>query len=196
MVRTLELNVTDYNNPTLEFYEKCDHFNLYKDVQISKLQASCRSDLIECNYFVRATVEYDTFFCCVNNPVIDVPIIIYIPEIQRENFDMYKPLDWSPKLMPPAVINLPNAVEIGLVSRPPDIQIDQVENLGTEDQGDRIMTMEELLQRTDLKIIDTPQTQEIIFDLRLSKEILVPKDKPLTEKSEEDIKLAVKEEEK
>ncbi len=140
------------------------------NLDFSKLQASCKSELIDCSYFIRATIEYNTFLCCVDNPSIDVPIIIYIPEIERENLNYYKPHDWSPIMMPPAQVNLPSAQDIGILPKPSEIQRNTIE------EGEKVMTIEELLKRKDIKILDTPETQEIISEMGLSKDMLVKND--------------------
>ena len=146
-------------------FEKCEHKLFYRNnIELSKLQASCKSELLECNYYIKATVEFDTYWCCVDKICLEIPIIIYYPNLLNENVDNYRPQDWSPKIMPPLLLSLPNAEET-------EVKQEQVQ-LQTEINEEKVITIEELLKRNDIKIIDTPETQAIVSDLGLSKDIL------------------------
>jgi hypothetical protein len=92
--------MNDNDNPVHRFLEKCDHRGLFRDQrQISKLQASTKASLIECKYYLRATTEYDSVMCCSSPPTIDIPIIIYSPEIRFFD-DTWIPTNWKPTTMP------------------------------------------------------------------------------------------------
>ena len=107
-LRTLELVLTDINNPTNRFIDKCEHKYLFRDMQqISKLQASTKSSLIECSYSLVVSTEYESCMCCSSAPRIDIPIIIYIPEIKYFD-ETVRPLNWNPEVMPIYQMNLNN----------------------------------------------------------------------------------------
>jgi len=71
---------------------------------ISKLQASCKSHLLECEYFLRATTSYDSCLCCSSPPTIEIPVIIYIPNFTFD-FNRFRPENWSPQFLPIYQIN-------------------------------------------------------------------------------------------
>lgn len=71
----------------------------YDPSVIARLQATCMSKLIECEYFVRITCDYESCLCCSDPPTIDIPIVIYIPNIDF-NYERYRPDNWNPEMMP------------------------------------------------------------------------------------------------
>jgi len=112
--RTLDLNMTDNNNPTLRHLEKCEHRYMFKDLnQVAKLQCTTKSQLVECRYFLIATVDYDSCLCCSGKPTIEIPIIIYMPDLFN-SISMLKPQDWNPVVMPTCQFDLPSAENLGL----------------------------------------------------------------------------------
>jgi len=98
--RTLELILNDNFNPTLQHLDKCLHKHLFQDIKmISKLQATVQSPLIDCRYFFEVGTDWDSCICCSGRPTIDIPIIMYIPDL-RINTQMYQPNNWNPQVMP------------------------------------------------------------------------------------------------
>ena len=75
------------------------------------LQASVKSSLIECKYHFRVSTEFDSILCCSGKPNIEIPIIMYIPDI-RPNVQIYQPNNWNPTTMPLCEINLPTYNEV------------------------------------------------------------------------------------
>jgi len=57
---------------------------------ISKLQATVQSNFVECKYYFQVSTEYDSILCCNSRPTIDIPIILYIPDL-RYNNQLYQP---------------------------------------------------------------------------------------------------------
>lgn len=114
---TLELPVLDYNNPTLKFLDKCDHKFLLKNGElVSQLQASVKSDLIECSYELKIKTFYDATMFGINTPGVEIPIAIHIPDV-RIDIDQFKPKDWNPNVLPVHSLTfvLPTAEELGIV---------------------------------------------------------------------------------
>lgn len=108
------MRIIDNNNPTLRHIEKCEHRKLFKNINdISKLQASCKSRILECDYYLKVATEYDTFLSCSGKPNIDIPIIIYIPNLNF-SIEEHKPEEWGPEVMPVCNIDLPSAEELGI----------------------------------------------------------------------------------
>ena len=66
---------------------------------IANLQATCKSNLLECEYFLRATTDYDAFSCCNSTPTIDIPLIIYIPNFIFD-YSRFTPQNWNPQVLP------------------------------------------------------------------------------------------------
>ncbi len=105
--------MSDINNPTLKNLGKCTHKHLFKDLsQISKLQASTRSQLINCKYYLKVSIGYSGIFCS-ETPEIQIPIIIYIPDVKYDLHNL-KPNNWDPIYMPQCTLNLPTAEQLGL----------------------------------------------------------------------------------
>ena len=75
------------------------------------LQATVKSSLVECKYHFLVGTEFDSILCCSGKPTIDIPIIMYIPDI-RPNVQLYQPNNWNPKAMPFCEIRLPTFDEI------------------------------------------------------------------------------------
>jgi len=71
----------------------------YDPTIIGRLQATCKSKLIECEYFIRITCDYESCLCCSSPPTIDIPVVIYIPNIDF-NYERYRPDNWNPEMMP------------------------------------------------------------------------------------------------
>ena len=98
--RLIDLSIKDLNNPVLNNLQKCKHIHMFYDQNIiGRLQATCKSKLIECEYFIRITCDYESCLCCSSPPTIDIPIVIYIPNIDF-NYERYKPDNWNPQMMP------------------------------------------------------------------------------------------------
>jgi hypothetical protein len=94
--------------------DKCKHRKYFRDPnQAAKLQATTKSSLIECSYFLRATTEFNNCLCCSGLPTIDIPVIIYIPEIYGD-INSIRPQNWNPQVMPTYQINVPNAEQLGI----------------------------------------------------------------------------------
>jgi len=111
--RTLEIQMSDVLNPTLRHLDKCPHKHLFRDPnQVSKLQATVKSQLVECKYFLRATTEFDSCVCCGGTPTIDIPVIIYVPEVNVNSMN-FRPQNWSPQVMPMYTFTLPSAQQLG-----------------------------------------------------------------------------------
>ncbi len=108
----MNLPIEDRNNPVNRYLDRCKHKELFNDPStIAKLQATCKSNLLECEYFLRATTDYDSMLCCSSPPTIEIPIIIYIPNF---NFDYgrFRPDNWSPQVLPVFQINGPQTIPI------------------------------------------------------------------------------------
>ena len=91
--------------------DKCKHKNLFSDPStIAKLQATCKSTLLECEYFLRATTDYDSMLCCSSAPTIEIPVIIYIPNISFD-FNKFRPDNWNPQILPSYQINGPQPIQ-------------------------------------------------------------------------------------
>jgi len=125
--RTLELVLSDTSNPVRQHIDRCGHHYLFKEKSlISMLQATVKSSLIECKYHFHVTADYDSMLCCSGKPTIDIPIIMYIPDI-RPNMQLYQPNNWNPQLMPISEVSLPSYTEViggqgGMTSQIPVIQ--------------------------------------------------------------------------
>ena len=75
------------------------------------LQATVKSSLVECKYHFLVGTEFDSMLCCSGKPTIDIPIIMYIPDI-RPNVQLYQPNNWNPQTMPICEISLPTYNDI------------------------------------------------------------------------------------
>jgi hypothetical protein len=92
--------------------DRCAHHHLFKEKNlISMLQATVQSSLIECKYHFTVSCDYDSVLCCSQRPMIEIPIIMYIPDI-RPNVQLYQPNNWNPTTMPMLEINLPSYSEV------------------------------------------------------------------------------------
>jgi len=121
--RTLELVLADNSNPTRQHIDRCAHHFLFKEKNlITLLQATVKSSLIDCKYHFHVTVDYDSMLCCSGKPTIDIPIIMYIPDI-RPNMQLYQPTNWNPQLMPICEVNLPTFNEVTSVQNVPNVQV-------------------------------------------------------------------------
>jgi hypothetical protein len=107
--------MTDHRNPTLSHLEKCKHRKYFRDPNhAAKLQASTKSMLIECSYHITASTEFNGCLCCSGYPSIDIPVVIYIPEIYAD-INSFRPQNWNPQVMPMYQINIP-AEQVGYSS--------------------------------------------------------------------------------
>ena len=98
--------LNDPSNPVLKNMNKCKHLNLFKSPElISKLQASTKSQLIDCEYHLSVKTCYDGVFCCSNTANCRIPVIIYVPEIQAD-INIIRPLNWNPQVMPAYNMNV------------------------------------------------------------------------------------------
>jgi hypothetical protein len=111
--RILEITLADIDNPTLRNIDKCDHKYLFKDTNmISKLQATTYSQLINCKYYLKVSVGFDGVYCS-ETPQIQIPIIIYIPDVRYDVLSL-KPNNWDPITLPGKTLDLPTAEQLGL----------------------------------------------------------------------------------
>ena len=110
-VKFLNLPIEDLDNPVFRHLDKCKHKELFSDpTTIAKLQATCKSNLLECEYFLRATTDYDSMLCCSSPPTIEIPIIIYISNFTFD-FNRFRPDNWSPQVLPAFQINGPQQIQ-------------------------------------------------------------------------------------
>ena len=106
--------MSDLNNPVMKHLDKCKHKYLFRDInQVAKLQATVKSRLIECGYFLRVTTEFESCMCCSGLPTIDIPVLIYIPEVQYD-INQFRPEIWTPQVMPMYEVNIPTAEQLGI----------------------------------------------------------------------------------
>lgn len=92
--------------------DKCKHKNLFSDANtIAKLQATCKSRLLECEYFLKATSDYDSMLCCSSAPTIDIPLVVYIPNFSFD-YNRFRPANWNPQVMPVYQINGPQIIDM------------------------------------------------------------------------------------
>lgn len=90
----------DTNNPVLRHLDKCKHVHLFRDPSmVAKLQATTTSAFIECKYVIRISTTYESCTCCSSTPSIDIPVIIYVPDI-APNYNAFQPTNWNPVMMP------------------------------------------------------------------------------------------------
>lgn len=93
------MQLQDIKNPCKSYKHKCEHPYLFKDINlIPLLQASVNSSLISCHYYFKAKSKFCSFFSITHTPVLDIPIIIYIPDI-RSNIQIFQPHNWNPQIM-------------------------------------------------------------------------------------------------
>jgi hypothetical protein len=119
--------MSDASNPSIRNIERCPHRNLYQDqTQIPKLQASVISNLIDCCYYLKVSVKYNSFILS-KVPTIFIPIIIYIPELKND-YEQYRPQQWQPTEMPRTEIDLPTAQELGLTNNNLEYAVPLIEN--------------------------------------------------------------------
>jgi hypothetical protein len=105
--------LADINNPTFRNLDRCDHKYMFKDTNmISKLQATTISQLINCKYYLKVSVGYAGVYCS-ETPQIQIPIIIYIPDV-RYDIGILKPNHWDPITLPVTNLDLPTAEQLGL----------------------------------------------------------------------------------
>jgi hypothetical protein len=82
---SLEIPMSDADNPTRVFLEKCDHIKLLKDKRlVSNLQASIKSELINCTYILELQVFYNGIFKKSAGPKVKVAIAVYIPDVRAK----------------------------------------------------------------------------------------------------------------
>lgn len=109
----LELVIIDLDNPVLNNVKKCEHKNTFIDSnKVTKLQATVKSELIQCEYFLKVSVDYDGTLIS-NKPVVEIPAVIYIPHV-KQSIENYKPENWDPAEMPNMALDIPNAKQLGL----------------------------------------------------------------------------------
>jgi len=102
----ISLSIQDLDNPTIEYVKKCDHRNLFKDEKlVSCLQASSKSTMIECTYYLNVATEWASTLCCSGRPTIEIPILVYIPSEIRRDVNEFKPQNWNPVSMPSCTLN-------------------------------------------------------------------------------------------
>ena len=121
----LELPIIDYNNPTLKYLDKCKHINQLKNSDlVSNLQASTRSDLINCSYLLKIKSFYNGFLMLSRTPEAILPLAINIPDV-RVNISDYIPTRWNPSVQPLTKFDfpLPTAEDLGIqIQKEPIIQ--------------------------------------------------------------------------
>ncbi len=109
-MKFLNLAIEDLDNPVFRHLDKCKHKHLFTDPNtIAKLQATCKSNLLECEYYLQVTTGYDSMLCCSSSPTIEIPVIIYIPNFIFD-FNRFKPDNWNPQFMPIYQINGPQPI--------------------------------------------------------------------------------------
>lgn len=97
---TTEMPNFDYGNPTVDYVDMCDHLHLLKYKQIlSSMQASVKSDNIQCYYTLKFAVDYNSYFITSKSPTIEIPLTVYIPDI-RINVEQFMPNKWHPMVYP------------------------------------------------------------------------------------------------
>jgi hypothetical protein len=78
---TIELPILDYDNPTKKLCEKCRKLKYFVDEKyFPKLQGSIKSQFIDCMYYLKIEVLYDTVFS--KSFFVEVPIALHIPDIE------------------------------------------------------------------------------------------------------------------
>lgn len=93
--------------------DKFEHKGILKSSnQAGRLQASLSSELIQCKYVLKVSTKYSGLLLS-NTPVVEIPIIIYIPHVKLD-VKTHKPEEWDPVLMPVAGLDLPTAKQLGL----------------------------------------------------------------------------------
>jgi hypothetical protein len=98
--QTFELPIIDNENPALQHIHQCNHQHLFRSTDlISKLQASIKSELIDCTYHLLVKPEYDTVMMSSERLVVEIPIAIYIPDI-RIDISLFRPKSWNPHICP------------------------------------------------------------------------------------------------
>jgi hypothetical protein len=126
--RLIDLSIKDLNNPVLQHFDKCKHRHMFQDLNlIGRLQATCKSKLIECEYFIRITCDYESCLCCSSPPTIDIPIVIYIPNIDF-NYERHRPDNWNPQMMPNFQVQDINYQTENQNSRMPNMTNNQMPN--------------------------------------------------------------------
>ena len=135
----LELRMSDNNNPVLRHLDKCNHRHLFRDAsQVAKLQATVKSRMIECGYFLRATTEFDGIMCCSGIPTIDIPVLIYIPEVFYD-VNQFRPNNWNPQVMPMYQVNIPTAEHLGISDGIANVNVNFNGNTQTNNQSSSAM---------------------------------------------------------
>lgn len=105
VTKNFNIRVDDECNPVIGYIHKCKHLNLFKDTSIiSKWQASCKSILITCRYYVTAFAQYEG--CCSDKPTITNDVLYYIPET-IDNYIFVKPEGFNPVVYSSASIEMP-----------------------------------------------------------------------------------------
>ncbi len=64
---------------------------------ITKLQATTKSLLINCEYTLEVKTTYDAI--CSKTPNCSTQVLMYVPEF-KEDLNALKPADWNPQVMP------------------------------------------------------------------------------------------------
>jgi hypothetical protein len=105
---SLEIPLSDSNNPTRRYVDKCDHIDLLKDKRmVSNLQASTRSELINCTYIVELMAYYDGILIKTLGPGVKVTVAVYIPDVRVKQLDRSEH-QWNPKILPEKKLNFSN----------------------------------------------------------------------------------------
>lgn len=145
------MSLTNSINPTIKNTDKCSHIGLFKDQNvIPLLQATVKSNLINCRYFFQIKTEFNSFLCNSLTPSIEIPIILYIPDI-RQNVQIYQPKIWKPSIMPIVDINFPS-FDDGKLSSPKN-------NRMTEFYPSRIYNSEGIIMNTS-DALQKPNTSD------------------------------------
>lgn len=116
------------------------------------LQASVQSQLIECKYHFQVSTEYNSVLCCSGRPFIEIPIIMYIPDI-RPNIQLYQPNNWNPTTMPLLEINLPSYAEV--INNNQNLNVDFTSQTGNMN----VQTQQTKVDQVGVNITMTNQTQ-------------------------------------
>jgi len=110
-----ELPIVDVENPSLQYINKCDHLELFRNYNlVSKLQASVKSTLIECQYILKLKTIFDGWLFGCKTPYLEIPLNITIPDI-RVDINQYKPSEWNPSVYALTNVDFPTAEELGII---------------------------------------------------------------------------------
>jgi hypothetical protein len=109
--------VIDKCNPSIHNSDKCKHKVLFKDLGVvSKLQASCKSPLVECDYYLIIRSYFHGVVSGFKTPEVVIPVAMRIPEFKNE-INVCKPARWLPLIMPTHVFSF---LDVPLISTTTD----------------------------------------------------------------------------